>query len=75
MDGRAMHIGKESNSIEARMRNEPENEDEYLNRYEPMLCGCGCGEIVSGRAHFLNTAHRMRAWRHAVVKSKGAASS
>jgi len=41
---------EESNSIEARMRNEVESEDEYLNRYELRLCECGCGEPVSGPA-------------------------
>jgi hypothetical protein len=34
MDARPVHVGKESNSIEARMRGEVESEDDYLNRYD-----------------------------------------
>jgi len=62
-EGRPMHVGKESNSIEARMRGEVESEDEYLNRYEPNQCGCGCGEVVRGKAVYASAAHKQRAWR------------
>jgi len=62
MEGRPIHVGKESNSIEPRMRGEVETEDEYLNTYE-RLCLCGCREPVFGKALYLDAAHRMRAMR------------
>ena len=52
-----MHVGKESNKLEERMREESLSEDDYLNVYGERLCGCGCGEPVSGRAKYVETAH------------------
>ena len=63
MGGGPIHVGKESNSIETRMRGEVSREDDYLNRYEPRLCGCGCGEAVSGRRGYVDGAHKQEAWR------------
>src|SRR6266508_5204934 len=64
MEGGPLHVGKESNSIEARMRGEVESEHEYLNRYEPRLCACGCGEVVEGKRVYLDRAHKQRAFRN-----------
>jgi hypothetical protein len=63
MDGQPFHVGKESNSIEARMRGEVSREDDYLNRYEPRLCRCGCGTAAGGKRKYVNQAHKQNAYR------------
>jgi len=64
VDGWLIHVGKESNSIEARMRGEVTREDDYLNRYEPRLCACGCGgSLRSTRQRYLDVVHKQRAYR------------
>ena len=64
MDGRPIHVGKESNSIQARMRGEVVREDDYLNRYEPKLRGCGCGTPVFRlRQLYVDGSHRQKAYR------------
>jgi hypothetical protein len=60
MDGGPKHVGKESNRLEARMREEVERESDYLNVYDRRACSCGCGALVSGRAHYFNAAHKQK---------------
>jgi hypothetical protein len=36
----------------------------YLKSLGERTCSCGCGSAVSGRAHYVDAAHRMRAYRH-----------
>jgi hypothetical protein len=52
-----------ANSIEARMRNEVESADEYLNRMSRGLCGCGCETVVKGRQIYVGASHKQRACR------------
>jgi hypothetical protein len=73
MDGRPIHVGKESNSIEARMRGEVTREDDYLNRYEPRLCGCGCGEpVFEPRQVYVDRSHKQKAWRDRILDEAAA---
>jgi len=67
MDDRPVHVGNESNSIEARMRGEVTREDDYLNRYEPRRCGCGCGEVIAGRRAYVDVAHKQVAYRRRIM--------
>ncbi len=63
VEGLPIHVGKESNSIEARMRGEVTKEGDYLNRYEPKVCGCGCQGLVSRRHRYMSLAHKQKAYR------------
>src|SRR5437667_259608 len=44
LNGRSVHVGKESNRLEERMREEVQQETEYLNLYIERECACACGE-------------------------------
>ena len=63
MAGMPKHVGKESNKLDERARDEVEGESDYLNVYELGVCGCGCGQEVTGRQRYVNNAHKMRAFR------------
>jgi hypothetical protein len=45
------HIGKESNKLEERMREELEGEESFLNVYDGRKCRCGCNHRVTGVGH------------------------
>ncbi len=57
------YVGKETNKLEERMREEVAREDAFLNVYEDRLCACECGEPVTGRQRYVDSAHKQRAYR------------
>jgi hypothetical protein len=61
--GTAKHVGKESNKLEERMREELDGGQAILNVYEERICACGCGVRVVGRSNYVDRAHKQRGWR------------
>lgn len=63
MTGRPLVVGKESNRLEDRIREQVQGERDYLNIYEPRTCACGCAKVVTGRRRYVDQAHKQRAYR------------